>query len=430
MTNYLSLALAYLIELIIVYIYFRENYEQKYRFPVSLIVGTGLYGASFAIHILLKVNFLINIVSFLVATLLFAYICFRITLKSSLFHAAAVTFFMAATELVVEMISNLVFEKSAFVLMDDHVFYIMYVFITKLLMFVTLYVLAKIVSYKRNNALGDMKKTYLTTLYPITISGFMIVDLYFLYNYKLPKGVSTTILILTVAAILITCFIVVYNQRLQRRENELAELERQQIKNEIDMQYLDLLEKKNQQMQILTHDYKNHLAAIRELGDNEQVAEYIDKMMGEIKSSNSTSHSGNHTLDIIINKYVTECELKHISFSFDTKLSNLGFVDSFDLVTILGNVFDNALEAAEKSKGRSITLSTKKVNTYDTIIISNSCDTSPDKNLKTSKKKGNHGLGLKSVEKTIKKYGGDFEWEYNKTHKTFTITIMLLNKED
>ena len=430
MTNYLSLALAYLIELIIVYIYFRENYEQKYRFPVSLIVGTGLYGASFALHILLKVNFLINIVSFLVATLLFAYICFRITLKSSLFHAAAVTFFMAATELVVEMISALVFEKSAFVPMDDHFFFIMYVFITKLLMFVTLYILAKIVSYKRNNALGDMKKTYLTMLYPITISGFMIVDLYFLYNYKFPKGVLTTILILTVAAILITCFIVVYNQRLQRRENELAELEKQQFKNEIDMQYLNLLENKNQQMRILAHDYKNHLAAIRELGKNDQVAEYIDKLTDEFKSTGRTCNSGNHTLDIIINKYLTECELKHIDFEYNTKLSNLSFVDDFDLVAILGNALDNALEAAEASSEKKIVVSTKKVNTYDTIIISNSCDTVPDKNLKTSKKKGEHGLGLKSISKTIKKYGGDFEWEYNSDSKLFTITIMLLNKED
>ena len=196
------------------------------------------------------------------------------------------------------------------------------------------------------------------------------------------------------------------------------------------MQYLDLLEKKNQQMQILAHDYKNHLAAIRELSDNGQVAEYIDNMTSEIKSSNGTSHSGNHTLDIIISKYVTECELKHIAFDFDTKLSNLGFVDDFDLVTILGNVLDNALEAAEKSREKTISLSTKRVNTYDTLIVTNSCDAAPDKNLKTSKKKGTHGLGLKSVEKTIKKYGGDFEWEYNETDKTFTITIMLLNKED
>ena len=428
MTNYFSLALAYLIELIIVYIYFRENYEQKYRFPVSLIVGTGLYGASFAIHILLKVNFLINIVSFLVATLLFAYICFRITLKSSLFHAAAVTFFMAATELVVEMISALVFEKGAFVPMDDHFFFIMYVFITKLLMFVTLYVLAKIVSYKRNNALGDMKKTYLTLLYPITILGFMIVDLYFLYNYKLPKGVSTTILILTVAAILITCFIVVYNQRLQRRENELAELEKQQMKNEIDMQYLDLLEMKNREMQILTHDYKNHLAVIRDMSSSEQIVDYIDKMTKEITTANSICNSGNHTLDIILNKYMTQCAVKQIDFTFDVKLCNLSYVDDFDLVALLGNALDNALEAAEKSEEKRISLKTNRVNTYDTVLIKNSCDMAPDNELKTSKSnKSAHGLGIKSISKMLKKYDGDFRWDYNESDHEFSITIMLLH---
>ena len=332
--------------------------------------------------------------------------------------------------MVVEAISMIVLNQTAFLPMEDRLFYLLYVIITKLLMFITLYAVAKAFSYKRNNALGDMKTLYISMLYPITISGFLIVDLYFLYNYELPKGVMLAILILTVVSIFIACFIVMFNQRMQRRENELAEFEHQQLKNEIDMQYLDLLEMKNREMQILTHDYKNHLAAIRDMS-GEQVAEYIDKMTDEIKTANTVCHSGNHTLDIIVNKYVTECYSKNIDFVFDVKLCNLNYVESFDLVTILGNALDNALEAAEKSERKKIHLSTKRVNTYDSVIIENSCGISPDSNLKTTKEsKSSHGFGMKSIAKTLKNYGGDFEWEYNSDSKLFTITIMLLNKED
>lgn len=80
-------------------------------------------------------------------------------------------------------------------------------------------------------------------------------------------------------------------------------------------------------------------------------------------------------------------------------------------------------------KNRNISLRTNKVNTYDSIIITNSCDTPPqsvNRELKTTKKdKKSHGLGLKSVMKVLKKYKGDLEWEFNSEDKQFITTIIL-----
>lgn len=72
---------------------------------------------------------------------------------------------------------------------------------------------------------------------------------------------------------------------------------------------------------------------------------------------------------------------------------------------------------------------TNKVNTYDSIIITNSCDSPPQSvngELRTTKKdKKTHGLGLISVMKVLKKYKGDLEWEYNNEDKQFVTTIIL-----
>ena len=131
----------------------------------------------------------------------------------------------------------------------------------------------------------------------------------------------------------------------------------------------------------------------------------------------------------MLNKYITESERKGISFEYDVKLANLGFVEDYDLVTIVGNLLDNALEAAEQSAEKKITLNTAKVNTYDSLTVTNSCDTPLDKNLKTTKKnKHMHGLGIKSIQKAVKKYEGELEWEYDESEKTFSITIILLSK--
>ncbi len=418
--------IVYMFEALIAFMFFNDNFKMKKGYLYTTGVAVGLYLIGFMTNIIDKNTYFINLAVFLAINIAFALLCFKTNIKEVIFSSVFLLMIMALTEVVVEASIAYIFDKPTDLYKSGISALITIAVLTKLLYLIV----CKAVCLFLNRKDKSNSSNYVLFMFPLIISIIFVIWFNEAMRYNFSQKTNMVLAVLCVISCPFSAFIFIYNRHIQNQQQELFELQQQNLKNEIDMQYLDLLEKKNQQMQILTHDYKNHLAAIRELGDNEQVAEYIDKMTDEIKSSNSTSHSGNHTLDIIINKYVTECELKHILFSFDTKLSNLGFVDDFDLVTILDNVLDNALEAAEKSTDKNITLSTKKVNTYDTVVITNSCDAAPDKNLKTKKQKGTHGLGLKSVEKTIKKYSGDFEWEYSETDKTFTITIMLLNKED
>ena len=427
MTNYIVLLFAYSIEALIIYIYFNENYNAKFKPVITILAGQGFMGLSFLLNIPFAVSIYINVFSFFVLTALYGISSFKISIKSTLFHSAIITLAMLGTEVITELVSAMLFGDTVLAHKSSTVSYILFVIVSKTLLLVLLYFVATLFSYKRNNALGDMKKTYLSLLYPGTICLFILLLFYIATDYKLSNVIMSLVLVLTIVSIISSCFIVVYNQQMQRRENELAELEKQQLKNEIDIQYLSLLEKKNQDMQILAHDYKNHLSIIRELGNNEQISEYIDKMTSEINASGTTCRSGNKTLDIIISKYITECELKHIGFDFDTKQSNLAFVEPFDLVSLLGNLLDNAIEAAGASVAKKILLKTGRKNSYETIVISNSCDVAPKKGLKTTKSNDNHGIGLKSISNTLKKYNGDYLWEYDNNVKQFTITLILLN---
>ena len=133
----------------------------------------------------------------------------------------------------------------------------------------------------------------------------------------------------------------------------------------------------------------------------------------------------------MIHKYNVDCEMRGIRFEYDVKLCNLKELEDIDLVAILGNLVDNAITAAEKSERKTISLATAKRNSYSIIIISNSCDTPPKENsgklVTTKSDREFHGFGLKSVKKTLKKYEGDFEWDYDEINRTFTITVMVGN---
>ena len=183
-------------------------------------------------------------------------------------------------------------------------------------------------------------------------------------------------------------------------------------------------------MQILAHDFKNHLSYVRHLDSVEDIDKYIDKVYPEIEKFQQTASTGNKTLDVILSKYTSICELKAVSFKADVKNANLSQVESVDLIALLNNLLDNAVEAAETSESKRITLTLVKDTQFmDKLVIANSCDTAPAQSggkLLTRKKEGAfHGTGLKSVKKVCDRYGANYTWEYDSEEYLFITTVLM-----
>ena len=108
----------------------------------------------------------------------------------------------------------------------------------------------------------------------------------------------------------------------------------------------------------------------------------------------------------------------------------MSFIEPTDLSTILNNLLDNAVEAAEKSKEKFINVKVS-LNEHNTKVLTiiNSCDNEPvtknDKLVTTKENSSGHGLGIKSVKRTLKNYNGDFEWFYDKEKKEFKVIVLF-----
>ena len=134
----------------------------------------------------------------------------------------------------------------------------------------------------------------------------------------------------------------------------------------------------------------------------------------------------------MISRYSSECEMRGIHFEYDVKSCNLSGMQDIDVVAVLGNLMDNALTAAEKSEKKFLSLETTWRNTYSVLIVSNSCEREPVSKggqLITTKKENRlHGYGLRSVKRTLKKYQGDYAWEYDAEKHLFIVTAMIGSK--
>ncbi len=422
----LVFAVTYILEFIAAHIFYSAAAEKKYKPIYCYLIGGGLFTFGFLIQFLFHHIVWLNLLVYIIIDVLYAYLCFHLNIKKSIFYGFIVTLVGVIWEVLVAFAVGAFADVSALALLTDVFISAISTVLSRGLLFITVLILSRFIVKD-----GSFKAPLSFFIYPLALMASLCVFYYVSAYCGVNSQGQMALAIISLILIVPTTLLFLIYQRSIEKENELFRLKNEIDKVETEKTYYDILDKQNQDLRIYAHDAKNHLAAIRSLNTNPQIEEYLNKMTEGLATYSKVSRSGNHSLDVIINRYVTECSIKDVKFTFDTRLKNLEYVEGYDLVTILGNLLDNALESAEKSEKREIALSTDFRNTYDVLIVTNSCDTAPktsnNKLITTKVDKKLHGIGLKSVAKTLAKYNGDYDWEYDSQNKVFTATVMISN---
>lgn len=424
----IAVCVTYFWEMFIAYIFFSQIGDKKFKTIHCFAIGTAIFETGALFNLVLSNIVWFNIIYFFITNFVFCIICFKVKISRALFYSLILDIVSTALEFASIFLISILTGTKTNEYLNNMTFYILDVTVSKSLFLLTCLVIVRFRKKEKSN----FKFPIGLYFYPLAvISGLIIFwDICSKSDISNRHQIALSILSVVLFASIIILFI--SYQRSIENENNLILMQNELERASTDKNYYNILEKQNEELMIYAHDAKKHLSAIQELNNNPQIDKYIVEMTNRLKTHSNTCHSGNHTLDILINKYDTECKIKNIDFSFDTKLANLNTVDDYDLVSIISNLLDNAIESASNSSAKFITLETNKVNTYDSLIITNSCDTAPDSvnnELRTTKKnKRIHGIGIKSVLKTLKKYEGDLEWEYNDNSKEFITTVIFLNK--
>lgn len=361
-----------------------------------------------------------------VCTLLFKTL-YSISLKNSLFQSFILFGVMVGSEFVSMSIVTLVADAGFDIQNVSANVYFADVVISRLVYFIILVSIASIFAKKENKEYNS-KPYWLMLIMPL--SSILMMSIF--RNISIFSNLSSKNYTLWIFSALLVLFsnivIFIIFEISQNNAMELSDLKAIQQQTENDERYFEVIEQNNKDMQIFAHDIKNHLIQIKNMEDLESVKNYIDSIYPQIETFSSIGISQNKMLDLIISKYIKLCESKDIKFSVDVKTANLNYIADSDLSTLLNNLLDNAVEAAEQTKEKKIILKIySKSKTFDALTISNSCNSPPSvsgKELKTTKEnKRFHGIGLKSVIKIVDKYNGLYDWNYKKDIKTFETVI-------
>lgn len=172
----------------------------------------------------------------------------------------------------------------------------------------------------------------------------------------------------------------------------------------------------------LFHDFHNHIGALRQLllhGKYEEAVTYLNELQEPVHEMTDTVWTGDETVDYLINSKAVAAAEDETEFKVQVEYPRGANIRSADLCAILGNLLDNALEAAKKVENpeeRTAALTIRRINQMVVIKVENSfAGRLREENgaLKTTKTEGGlHGWGMKSAQAAAEKYDGMVQTAY------------------
>lgn len=219
----------------------------------------------------------------------------------------------------------------------------------------------------------------------------------------------------------------ILERELKMHENKVFQI---RAKNQLEM-YQSISENFDKQKR-KTHEYKNQISCIEYLLDKKQYSkleEYVKKIYGTLNNELDAINTNNVIVNAILNTKYQEAGSKGIVFVFKVNdLSELKIKDE-DVVTILSNLLNNAIEACETCENKKI-IKFKFVKEDDMIVIAVKNTFNYDVIYENGEIKSTkissvdeHGVGIKNVLKIIDKYGGSYIIEDKNKEFYFSIII-------
>ncbi len=179
------------------------------------------------------------------------------------------------------------------------------------------------------------------------------------------------------------------------------------------------------------HDYRNHIQVMKAYaaqGNWTAVQTYLDELETDLATVDTVMKTGNPMADAILNSKISLARSKGISVQADASIPVALALSELDLCVILGNLFDNAIEASlalpEEKRLIRVYMNMKGNQLY--ISFTNFTASGKQKKqgnrFRTTKGEG-HGFGLVRIDAIVERLGGYLS--RNSEDGAFTTEILL-----
>jgi signal transduction histidine kinase len=243
-----------------------------------------------------------------------------------------------------------------------------------------------------------------------------------LYEFLINKNTPLFLLILCAIAwgYIMLCFAIINTHEKTAQKYE-AELAREIISS--GRGYYEKLTDVTEQLHMLRHDYKHHLASMEKMiknGYSDEIQEYLELLGADIDEKAVNDYCKSRVINALLDSFFETCKKEQIEFNVRVILPPPETIDDYELCIILGNLLTNAVTAClrtPEAENRYIEVSMKPREAQYGIKVENSFDgvlKNEGKILYSTKKDG--GLGIKSIITVAGRHRGEYipVWDEHK----------------
>ena len=426
-------AAVYILEACILWQYCRNLFPSKYPRQgeaVFLFIGYSiLFAGSFFD------NYLLNLALFFLVNLACIFIMYQPKLLTALFHDLFITISMLLSELC---ISGVFFYFGSGFYGKEAYFRNLVIFsvISKLLYFLILQCTSIYIKQRITRELFFSKSTLFLNIIPLLSAFIALVLIAVCTKVTLPLILDILISISAILLLAINIFLAWFHTSTQEKNQQFLEMQLLLQKEYDTALYFDALYQQDEKQKILIHDIRKHLLSIADLnekGDTEKIAAYIYQIIQSSDLQYSVRICDNNLLNTILFRSKQQCKASGTSFLTDIRSGCTDFLSEYDLTSLFSNLLDNAIDATKNISDSYIELNVTPHSDKKIIItMVNSCRKNPfsknSKRLTTTKKnKLRHGYGMKSIQRVVDKYEGDYRFYFDEENYTFH-TILVLKR--
>lgn len=422
-----------LIENGIIFMFFNSLMERRFKNKLSIIPIIFIN----ATIIFFCTNFNISLRAIILISITIIGCC--ITFKGALHIKSAfsitVLFLLNMIDIIFGLFSSLIFKEHVYdVFFENIVRRVILCLIIKVIDALTIFTVYKMFSKK---PLETGKKVWI--FFCLVISTFLFVTVIFSELYqKAPENSSVATLYFTVSIAffitgMITIYFFTYICNSFNNEKRLYVL---QSSYEGIKERLSVLAENSKKIGKIRHDTKNHLQNTKALlsqGRYDAAESLVDEMIGETDNIrlSITVFTGNDIIDAAIAVKSVICKSRRINLNIACETLPQIYISEIDLSSLISNILDNAITAAEKTDNPRVVLKIFVRGEYLNIVSENTYSNIIKKRnegklttfLTTKCNSDEHGFGTQIIGEIAQKYDGTCVYKYD--NGFFMMNVML-----
>lgn len=219
------------------------------------------------------------------------------------------------------------------------------------------------------------------------------------------------------------------NKKIQILEGELH------LNTQIDISEANL--------RAIRHNISNIFGIVKGLLDTQSYSEldtYLEEIVDDIQAANELMLLENKALSVLVNNKNALAKSHNIDFKSIISICTIENMPDSDFCALMGNIWDNSIEAARESEDLRYVRTTMQVADDEYIITcENSYKHEPitrdgvfisRKILNSQNSNEEHGIGTKNIKEIVQRYNGEVNYSYGEGEFKLKIVLPIEKADD